>query len=88
YSNVVKLLEPALEKAGIKLPTEEEFHAISNARLHNHKTSFSTLLCLHYDCLPHDTRTGIANFFKVYIIATFVVITMQIPARLRKEKKQ
>ncbi|CAG8695527.1 19049_t:CDS:2 [Gigaspora margarita] len=87
YSKVVKLLAPILEKTDINLPTVEEFHVIANARPHNHQTFFSTLWCSHNECLPSDTRLGIANFFQVYVIAILVTIITQIPARFRKEKK-
>ncbi|CAG8735854.1 11239_t:CDS:2, partial [Dentiscutata heterogama] len=87
YSKLVKLLAPILKKTDINLPTVEEFHVIANARPHNHHTPFSTLWCSHNECLPSDTRVGIANFFKVYIIAFFVTIITQIPAGFRKEKR-
>ncbi|CAG8675361.1 7464_t:CDS:2 [Dentiscutata erythropus] len=87
YSKLVKLLAPILKKTDINLPTVEEFHVIANARPHNHHNSFSALWCSHNECLPSDTRVGIASFFKVYVIAIFMTIITQIPAGFRKEKR-
>ncbi|CAG8515108.1 9132_t:CDS:2 [Acaulospora morrowiae] len=80
YSNVEKLSR----KVGLEPPTNEEFHFASNSKPHNHKTAFSAMWCLHNDCLPKTSRTGIKDFLLVYAASTFIEILMQFPVRRRK----
>ncbi|RHZ59506.1 hypothetical protein Glove_363g34 [Diversispora epigaea] len=86
YSNVTKILSPFINKFGLEFPSNEEFKSTCNSQTHKHETASGAIRCLHDECLPKTSRTGITDFIKVYAIINLVEIIKQLPT-LSKNKK-
>ncbi|CAI2181267.1 1751_t:CDS:2, partial [Funneliformis geosporum] len=86
YASTHKLLIPVLGKVHAKLPTPVEFKAVSNCKPHNHNTPLSTIYCLHKECLPQTTRTGLFALVQVFTIANVIEFLIHVPGILNRKK--